>query len=244
MFDNKTIELIGSYVYALFHPNENIPFYLGKGVGNRVFDHKWGAIKTDVEGLKLDKIRQLRAEGLTVKHIILRHGLTDKEAIEVESTVIDLGNHLGWNLTNKVEGHHTYKSGLMTTDEIIRVHNAKKLESLEHPVMLININKKYKRANSSDSIYEATKEAWVVGGHRRRTVKYALAEYTGIIVEVFKITEWYPVVVGEKTRWGFNGEVASKDIRDIYVNMSVAHTKAKGAANPIKYVLKDYTKQN
>ena len=38
MFDNKTIERLGYYVYALIHPDTNIPFYIGKGIGNNRID--------------------------------------------------------------------------------------------------------------------------------------------------------------------------------------------------------------
>lgn len=243
-FDNKTIELLDNYVYALFHPDEDIPFYIGKGVGNRVFNHMNHAIKSNDSSLKLDKIRGILDAKKAVKHIILRHGLSSDKAISIESTLIDLGNYIGWNLSNKVDGHHANFKGLMTTDEIIRKHNAKPLERLEHPAVIININKKYKRGKSSKGIYEATKEAWVIGKFRRDTVKYALAEYAGIIIEVFEIMEWYPIHIPEakrKNRWGFNGVIASEEVRSIYINKSVAHTKAPGASNPIKYVLRDYS---
>ena len=30
MFDNNSIEWLGHYVYALLHPGNNSPFYMGK----------------------------------------------------------------------------------------------------------------------------------------------------------------------------------------------------------------------
>ncbi|WP_010177156.1 LEM-3-like GIY-YIG domain-containing protein [Aquimarina agarilytica] len=239
MFDNKTIEQLGYYVYALINPETNIPFYIGKGIGNRVFNHKYDAENLeDVASLKLDIIRAILDKGLAVKHIIIRHGLKESEAFDVEASLIDFGNYIGFNLSNIVEGHHVGYKGLMTTDEIIRLHNAEPLNELLHPIIIININKKYKRGEAFDFIYQATKQGWVISEQRRNTVRYALSEYTGIIIEVFEILEWYEIPITEtKSRWGFNGKVASDEVRDIYINKSIAHTKKKGAANPIKYRL-------
>lgn len=241
MFDNKTIEQLEYYVYALINPETNTPFYIGKGIGNRVFNHKDDAENLeDISSLKLDTIREIKSKGFEVKHIIIRHGLKESEAFEVEASLIDLGNYIGLGLSNIVEGHHVGYKGLMTTDEIIRLHNAEPLNKLEHSVIIININKKYNRGNSSDDIYLATKEAWVIGEYRRNTVKYALSEYAGIIIEVFEINDWYNIKTFDNkrnNRWGFNGKVADNQIRDFYINKSIAHTKKKGAANPIKYSL-------
>ena len=190
MFDNKTIEHLQYYVYALIDPETNIPFYIGKGVGNRVFNHKYDAENLeDISTLKLDTIREINSKGFEVKHIIIRHGLKETQAFEVEASLIDFGNYIGLGLSNIVEGHHVGYKGLMTTDEIIRLHNAEPLQELQHPVILININKKYERGKSVEHIYQATKQSWVIGEHRRNTVKYALSEYTGIIIEVFEIEE-------------------------------------------------------
>ena len=39
MFDEKTIAELKYYVYLLVNPITKSPFYVGKGEGNRVFDH-------------------------------------------------------------------------------------------------------------------------------------------------------------------------------------------------------------
>ena len=36
---------------------------------------------------------------------------------------------------------------------------------------------------------------------------------------------------------GFDGDVAEKSVRTIYLNKSIAHVKKQGAANPIRYTL-------
>ncbi len=239
MFDQLTSEKMGYYVYSLINPNDNKPFYIGKGIGNRVFNHQNCAIKDEYSNLKLDTIREIIESGKQVEHIIIRHGLTEKEAFEVEASLIDFGKKFGFEFSNIVLGHHSNEKGLMTADEIVRIHNAKPLTELTDPVIIININKKYSRGNSSQEIYESTKQAWVIGANQRNITKYALSEFTGIVIEVFEIQEWYeiPMPDSTKSRWGFNGKIASSDIRDKYINKSLAHTKKKGAANPIKYKL-------
>lgn len=240
MFDQLTIEKLDFYVYALISPTDNKPFYIGKGIGNRVFNHQNCALKDDFSNLKLDTIREIIASGKEVEHLIIRHGLTEKEAFEIEASLIDFGNRFGFEFSNLVLGHHSSGKGLMTTDEIVRIHNAKPLTELTDPVIIININRKYIRGNSSEEIYKSTKQAWVVGEHKRNTTKYALSEYSGIVIEVFEIEEWYEIETPDnkrKSRWGFNGRIAKSEIREKYINKSLAHTKKKGAANPIKYRL-------
>ncbi len=256
-FDDKTIAKLKAYVYALFDPMEDRPFYIGKGRGNRVFRHVEGAIQEDKESNKYEKIREIRARvnDNRVKHTVIRHGMSDEVAFEVESALIDLANRTGANLTNEVTGHNSIEIGMMSADDIIRKYNAQPLNDLLHSVAIININKKYKlvrdealqvNANYSgkDLIYESVKQAWVMG-KRRESVDYVLAEYKGIIVEVYEVISldnrgrserWYQVP-GFKNRWGFHGKRAQENVRDSYINKSIAHHKKRGAANPIRYSL-------
>ena len=256
-FDEKTIHKLKAYVYALFDPLEDRPFYIGKGRGNRVFQHVEGAILEDKESNKYEKIRDIRArtQNNRVKHTVIRHGMSDEVAYEVESALIDLANRTGANLTNEVTGHNSIENGMMSTDDIVRKYNAQPLNELLHSVAIININKKYKlvrdealqvntKYSGKDLIYESVKQAWVIG-KRRDTVEYVLAEYKGIIVEVYEVIEinnngklekWYSVP-GYKNRWGFHGRRAIDRVRVNYINKSISHHKKRGAANPVKYSL-------
>lgn len=121
------------------------------------------------------------------------------------------------------------------------MYNAPKLEKLFHEVIIININRNYLKAKSNNSsIYEVTKQAWRIGESKRKIVKYALAEYQGIIIGVYKISDWYPVTTNNNkynNRWGFNGKKAESEISDLYLNKSIKHIKKPGAANSIRYKL-------
>lgn len=243
MFDNLTVTKLGFYVYALVNPLTNKVFYIGKGIENRVFSHKLEVLenKSDLGSLKKIEINEILQNNIEVKHIIIRHGLTEKEAYLLEATLIDYHNFINNKLTNEVSGHNSGFYGIKSTDELIRQYNAPKLEVLRHNVVIININRQYARVkHSNNAIYEATKESWVIDKKKISQLEYALSEYQGIIIGVFKIHKWYAVKTEDNKinrRWGFDGEDAPKDIKDIYLNKSIAHIKKPGAANPIRYKL-------
>ena len=69
MFDEKTIAELKYYVYLLVNPETNTPFYVGKGEGNRVFDHlneaKEGKKGTD----KLDQIQAILKQNKTIERL-------------------------------------------------------------------------------------------------------------------------------------------------------------------------------
>lgn len=246
MFDEKSRQELKYYVYMLLNPSDNKPFYVGKGFDNRVFNHLACALTDiDTSNAKYDKIREITQSGQTVKHIIVRHGLSESEAFQIEASLIDTLTYCGLFLSNIVGGHNSIEKGLMTSEEIIRLYNAQPLDKIGTDCILININRKYERGKGGQSIYQATKETWTIRKSRLNQLKYVLSEYRGLIVEVFEVVEWYekergylphPKKFGQtKIGYGFNGFPAPEEIRNLYLNKSIAHTKKKGAASAIRY---------
>lgn len=99
------------YVYALVDPtNDFVPFYIGKGINKRVFNHF--SINDEVEMLtenvaKLKKISELRTLGYEKKDIsrVMAKNLTEDEAFLLESFLIK--TVYGFDkLTNKVHGKY------------------------------------------------------------------------------------------------------------------------------------------
>jgi len=247
MFDEKTKQNLKYYVYFLIDPETKRPFYIGKGKDNRVFNHMECALESETNTDKYDKIREILNSNKNLEHIIVRHGLTEKMAFEIEASLIDTFDYLKTGITNIAGGQKSIEKGLMTSDEIKRLYNAKKLNEINTNCILININKKYERGSGENAIYNATKETWTINKLKLKNLKYVLSEYRGLIVEVFEVENWYEKERGytpkskkygqTKIGYGFKGKVANDQIRDRYINKSIAHTKKKGAASAIRYNL-------
>lgn len=238
MFESPIAEKLEAYVYALIDPRTGCPFYIGKGRGNRVFSHAARALDAHDSCDKYDTIDEILNSGREVRHLILRHGMTDQAALDVESALIDFCAVINLPITNIISGFGASLFGAMTTDEVIRKYQAAPLSKIEDGFVLININKTYRRAQGQNSYYEATKESWAIAKSKIPTLKYALSEYKGFIVEVFKINQWYTVETKDKNgkprlRWGFNGIVAEDEVRSRYLNKSIQ--KTRGLSNPIRY---------
>lgn len=234
-FPTSVIERIGYYVYTLADPSSGKVFYVGKGTGNRVFAHVNEAIENSAESDKLDKIRQIRTFGQDVKYEIIRHGMTEEKAFEVEAALID---YIGlFELTNKVAGYDMDSRGRMTTLEIIAAYRAEPIVITE-PALLIIVNRLFERNIGPERLYEITRGNWVLG-ERRNKVKYAFSVFRGVVREVYRIKGWFPAQARSsqqkrQSRWRFDGGVA-EELRH-YVGGSVESYLKPGAQSPVKYV--------
>ncbi len=237
MFSQAVIEKLGYYVYFLKDPRNDQVFYIGKGKGNRVFNHLMCAIEADTKNepgmdTKLEMIRKITGSGHDVLHYILRHGLDEKTAFEIEASLIDF---LGTDkLSNFQGGHYSRDYGIKTAQEIRAMYEAKGLLTSE-PILLLNLNKEFRRDMTAEELYEATRKSWVIGP-RRELVKYAVATYRGLTREVYRIEKWHSVVFKGKTRWAFTGNLADDDIRRELLYKSIVNLYRQGNSNPIKYL--------
>jgi hypothetical protein len=233
-------EHLGHYVYMYVHPTTGEPFYVGKGVGDRVLAH-FGDV---LDSRKTRLIAELKEAGHSPQLEILAHGLKDEEtAFRVEAAVIDA---LGLNsLTNAVRGWRSLQTGRMTLDQLVEFYAAEPV-SIEHPVILIRINQLYRRDMSALELIEATRGIWKVG-ERREAARLAFAVFHGLVREVYEICKWHPALTLEyKTRdltkrdglgrWEFEGDVAEAALRDKYRNKSVNQYFARGNQSPTVYV--------
>lgn len=249
-FSQLTQEALKYYVYLLISPLDNKIFYIGKGKGNRVFDHAKASPLDWLENDKLDIIREIILKGQKVKYYILRHGMTEAEAFLVESVFIDFMTFNDFSFIAKISniagGHHQWDKGLKTVEEIELLHNCLPLDisNKAHKLLCININGTY---HSSVDIYEVTRKSWVLNPDKANRADYVAAEYRGIIRAIFEVNEkgWRIVENEEnaeyfkgksKTRYYFEGkEVCNKEVCNLYLHKRLP-IKPKGQANPIWYL--------
>ena len=230
---------LGHYVYLYVDPRDDKPFYVGKGVGERVLSH----LSEAAESRKCAKIANLRAGGLEPRIDILAHGLRDEEtALRIEAAVIDL---LGLDaLTNEVRGWRSLQVGRIPLP-VLKTYYAAKPVTVDVPALLIRINRLYRHNMSAQELYEATRGVWKLG-RRCERAKYAFAVFEGVVREVYEIQSWHPAAttpyatrdasqLTTNGRLEFIGHVAEA-VRDRYVDGSVAAQFRQGLQSPVVYV--------
>ena len=249
-FRDEVAEQLKWYVYRLIDPRNGETFYVGKGQGNRVFVHASGEDMTldrddeaEIIDPKLQRIKNIRAAGLEVGHVIHRHGLsTSKLAYEIEAAVIDAYP----GLTNKVRGHGARDYGSRHVDEIIREYTAEEFK-IKEPLLMISIGVYYYRRNTP---YDAVRFAWKVN-LKRAEGRLVLARLRGMIVGAYRPTKWLPATrenfsdmaksyphEGDfhmLSYYGFVGEDAEPEVWRRYVGKRVPDRFPRGE-NPRRYL--------
>jgi hypothetical protein len=75
------------YVYVLFRPNGQ-PFYVGKGLGRRVFNHEMEARNTSIKTHKLNVIRAIIRQGGQIRYALPHFCDDEGEAHTFEAKLI------------------------------------------------------------------------------------------------------------------------------------------------------------
>jgi len=193
-FSEKSMLALGDYyVYGLRDPRDHKVFYIGKGTGNRVFEHERESLANpNSEKLKLKTIAEIKAAGFEVEKIMIHSGLTETEAFAAEAALINMFQYLQEDgLTNISAGHHSV--GAMSVEEFERIHGAEELQEadIRHRILVIKINKLYQKGMDPDMLYDAVRGAWRASIKRVQMVDYVFGVYNSLIVAVYKPTQWY-----------------------------------------------------
>ncbi len=195
-FSEKALNsLNGFYVYALIDPRNKKVFYIGKGTGNRVFSHEIESGKTPKsEKAKLHKIQEIERDGFAVKRLIVNWGLSEVEAFASEATLINLLNYIpDMKLTNEVSGHHVHEALSVEEFELLYGATPLQMEDIKHGILVIKINKLYRRDMGDDELYDAVRGYWKasLNSIKSRNIEYVFGVYNGLIVAVYKPDEWH-----------------------------------------------------
>ena len=186
-------------------PRNNLPFYIGKGKGNRIFAHKQAALgskreqelfePTESESiLKLKTIRDILSAGVDVKEYILSYGLTQEEAFASENALINYAKLIqGLPLTNLVSGHGT---SAMSVEEIEDQfgYQPMALEEIatNELILAVKVRDAFKLSKDESKEYpiddtyrditnlkSRTLGNWIIGKDKIHRIKYVIAVNTG-----------------------------------------------------------------
>ncbi len=226
VFSGPIADKLKSYVYVYCDPSDGSVFYVGKGKGNRCFEHLKSADKSE----KSQRIDKLRLAGIEPRIDILAFALTEEEALIVEAAAIDL---IGINnLTNQQSGHNSARYGRRSVDDVCAQLGDGVVSDFRHDMVLISINQRYDPAFDDMQLYEATRGVWEIAEGKRDVVTHACALYQGKIREVYEIASWHPAGstmyatrssehFAASGRHEFVGKLASADVAKRYRNRTV-----------------------
>ncbi|MCR4817871.1 MAG: hypothetical protein K5841_02805 [Fretibacterium sp.] len=230
------------YVYRLIDPRNGETFYVGKGRGDRVFQHVRAALQAnddeDALSLKLKTIRDIIDEGLEVIHVIHRHGMDEATAFEVEAALLDVYP----GLTNIQGGHGSLDRGPMNAKQINNLYAAQELTQSEmaqaHSV-IIKIRSDTVEAKGGD-IYKTVRYAWKIGdktlGKLNATPDHLiLAVINGIVKGVYQNAKWKKVEDGVANgRYEFDADEAAQTIQAQFMGKLIdGQYRKRGLANPV-----------
>lgn len=252
-FPAEMVTRLGVYVYALVDPTDGRPFYIGKGRGNRVFQHVWsatGAVPMDdsenvgvadsatVTSTKNTRIHQMFAAGFGVQHWIIRHGITaedsaDKIAFGAEQCLLDFAGLAQIDLVNLAGGHVATDHGMLTAEELTLRYCAEPVPALPAQCALIKVNAAAEPSATPGQIYEWSKEAWIVGDSARAIHGLPILVFANDIVRaVHRADSWtlagkHPAKGKRVVRkWRYLGE-PDPVLEEIYVGKSLREVRTQ-----------------
>ncbi len=258
-FSEKSLLSLGEYyVYGLIDPRNKRIFYIGKGRGNRVFEHERECLNNaNIEKLKLQTISEIKNAGFEVEKVIINFNLSEEEAFAAEASLINAFNYIGnMNLTNIIAGHHSAEA--LSVERFEKIYGATELEvkDIKHRILVIKINRLYQRNMNEKALYDTVRGIWKVSKEKIKSIEYVFGVYNSLIVAVYKPSAWFvckdakdklprkDIILTSQTenRLFFVDEEYEKGMpydenQQFYIGKSIAGLKLnQSAQNPITYL--------
>lgn len=217
------------YVYRLIDPRTCHTFYVGKGCGDRVFQHAKAAKEIITENedevsLKFQTIAEILASGKEVICFIHRWGLSSTAAFEVEAALIDCYP----GLTNIQSGHNCER-GLVSVEDFDKMGTVQEYSEPDEDYVIIKTSVHAIELNGC--LYEATRRSWKANLKNASRYKYVLSVINGLVKEVYEVDEWY----ADGDRIAFNGHVTQNAISELKGKLLPQKYRKKGMARPFLY---------
>lgn len=238
----EVADALAYYVYLLRDPRDGEVFYVGKGVGQRIFAHVNLAIvgkhDPDLAPAKVQRIHAILESGQQVEHLFVRTEISDEAtAYIVEQSVIDALMAAGMSLTNAVLGHHSASYGLATVTDMVALHAAEPAPPFPPGSVVFIINRAWRKGESQAAVFDATRGHWRIGKTSRLHATKAFGVARGVIRGAYTIDDWYPDPL-QTGRWGFYGKPAA-DLQNFVGThvREVLRDSGPGSQNPVRLFL-------
>ena len=237
-FPQEVVEALGCYVYRLIDPRSGETFYVGRGRGQRVFDHVRGSLGDGSQSAadpKLERINEIRGMGMDVAHVIHRHGMSDPTAREVEAALIDAYS----GLENRVAGAGSRDHGTRHVSEIIQEYSAEEFVVGE-PLILISIGRLWKERGQNGAV----RGRWRLDMEKAMRRRLVLAHVRGVVRGAYRPEKWTRTTAQEVPddphlagRIGFDGIEADAEVWERYVGKRVpSKYRKRGAQASCRYL--------
>lgn len=231
-FSKETCNKLDHYVYRLVDPQDKKTFYVGKGQGNRIFQHVRAALKPTKEeddcDLKTELIREILASGRSVIPVIHRHGLDKDTALEVEAALIDAYPELA----NVQSGHGSALRGCMTVTQVKALYDAPKADFTNLKALIIKLRPSF--VDARGSVYEAARSAWRIDPEHAKGLP-VVASVDGVIKGVFTGVKWRKSKKC-RGRYEFTAKKSRKEEHKALLNRRLpARFCRRGMAAPVLY---------
>ena len=241
-FSDSTLSVLNNgerrfYVYCLTDLKKGKILYIGKGCGNRIFEHEWAVgrsqdpVSGEIADRKLKAIAKCKKLG---RHIISYH-LTEAEALAAESALIHfVKSVLGKKLKNKIAGHGPGGISVEKLDRrfgfsprpldgidpdglilAVKIHDAFDLDTDEEL--------DYRFDNQDDAnLKSRTLGNWWISKDAASKVKYVIGIHTGLknaVVSAYEV-DGFETMIGEskngrpQTYYRFHTVSRSEDVLD------------------------------
>ncbi|MEO1293172.1 MAG: hypothetical protein AAFV62_10135 [Pseudomonadota bacterium] len=218
-FSPRVAAELGRYVYRLVDPRNGETFYVGRGVGNRIFDHMDEAFEGK-RSAKTNRINAIHRAGYKVATVIHRHNLRDEdETATVEAVLIEAYP----NLTNQVAGEGTRTYGARPSDAVIKDYDLPPAGFGREKCLILSISKDWPKIADDEptswtDIYARARHGWSLDISRAEKAEWMVAEARGIVRAIFTVDEWRPATdpifaafrsPESKNAWSFIGRPAT-----------------------------------
>lgn len=191
-FPLESREQLRYYVYALCDPrvDRSDPrriFYIGKGRGDRCYSHASGAIEPqpDIANAKIDLIREIHASaGCNPAIEIVVHGLSEAEALRIESQLIKLLP----GLTNIASGHRHEDYWLTADDVNSRYAEPVRRREIDGTILFVSLNQTYSEiADNPEQLQYHALGDWTISSARASRVDHIVCVYRQLARFVFTV---------------------------------------------------------